>query len=69
MKTRSYSQQLYPIMKAGLILSTLLLPFGAYACGGHGEVREWSQEEIDELEKKWGTDVRKKKNSKDMGEP
>ncbi|CAH0003637.1 unnamed protein product [Clonostachys byssicola] len=43
-------------MKAGLVLSTLLLPFGAYACGGHGEVREWSQEEIDELEKKWGTD-------------
>lgn len=28
------------------------------ACAGHGEVREWSQEELDELEKKWGTEVR-----------
>ena len=28
------------------------------ACGGHGkQVREWSQEELDELEAKWGTDV------------
>ncbi|KAI1451022.1 Arginase/deacetylase [Annulohypoxylon stygium] len=26
------------------------------ACAGHGEVREWSQEELDELEKKWGTE-------------
>ncbi|KAJ3552997.1 hypothetical protein NPX13_g10985 [Xylaria arbuscula] len=27
------------------------------ACGGHGEqAREWSQEELDELEAKWGTD-------------
>ncbi|RYC64491.1 hypothetical protein CHU98_g1691, partial [Xylaria longipes] len=27
------------------------------ACSGHGEqVREWSQEEIDELEAKWDTD-------------
>ncbi|KAI1485338.1 agmatinase [Biscogniauxia mediterranea] len=24
------------------------------ACAGHGQVREWSQEELDELEKKWG---------------
>ncbi|KAI1376710.1 Arginase/deacetylase [Hypoxylon crocopeplum] len=27
------------------------------ACGGHAhEVREWTQEELDELEKKWGTE-------------
>ncbi|KAI1335719.1 agmatinase [Xylariaceae sp. FL0016] len=26
------------------------------ACAGHGEVREWSQEELDELERKWGID-------------
>ncbi|KAI8634761.1 agmatinase [Xylariaceae sp. FL1651] len=27
------------------------------ACGGHGQkAREWSQEELDELEAKWGTD-------------
>ncbi|KAI5919921.1 agmatinase [Camillea tinctor] len=24
------------------------------ACAGHGEVQEWSQEELDELERKWG---------------
>lgn len=45
-------------MKISLALSALLLPFGAYACGGHGEeLREWTQEEIDDLERKWGTDV------------
>lgn len=28
------------------------------ACGGHShEVREWSQEELDDLEKKWGHEV------------
>ncbi|CAJ2510103.1 Uu.00g060030.m01.CDS01 [Anthostomella pinea] len=26
------------------------------ACGGHGQVRKWSQEELDALEEKWGTD-------------
>ncbi|KAI1742191.1 agmatinase [Xylaria scruposa] len=38
----------------------ITLSFGSAlvaACGGHGEqVREWSQEEIDELEAKWDTD-------------
>ncbi|KAI0011760.1 agmatinase [Xylariaceae sp. FL0662B] len=24
------------------------------ACGGHGQVREWTQEELDDLEKRWG---------------
>lgn len=28
------------------------------ACAGHGDqVREWSQEELDELEMKWGAEV------------
>ncbi len=28
------------------------------ACGGHAEqAREWTQEELNELEAKWGTDV------------
>lgn len=28
------------------------------ACGGHKhEQREWTQEELDELERKWGTEV------------
>jgi agmatinase len=28
------------------------------ACGGHGqELRHWSQEELDELERKWGIEV------------
>ncbi|KAI0480576.1 Arginase/deacetylase [Xylariaceae sp. FL0804] len=26
------------------------------ACAGHGPAREWTQEELDELERKWGTD-------------
>lgn len=31
------------------------------ACGGHDhQVREWTQEELDELEKKWGAEVSKK---------
>lgn len=28
------------------------------ACGGHGqELKHWSQEELDELERKWGIEV------------
>ncbi|KAI1637214.1 agmatinase [Biscogniauxia mediterranea] len=43
-------------MKLGEIL-WLALSCGSVAvraCAGHGQVREWSQEELDELEKKWG---------------
>lgn len=30
------------------------------ACGGHShEVREWSQDELDDLERKWGHEVSK----------
>lgn len=29
-----------------------------WACGGHGqELKHWSQEELDELERKWGIEV------------
>lgn len=28
------------------------------ACGGHGqELKHWSQEELDDLERKWGVEV------------
>ncbi|KAI0128362.1 arginase family-domain-containing protein [Xylariales sp. AK1849] len=38
-------------------LTVSLLAGIALACGGHGhEVREWSQEELDDLERKWGAE-------------
>ncbi|KAL7626808.1 hypothetical protein AAE478_003582 [Parahypoxylon ruwenzoriense] len=42
------------------VAAWLALSYGSAlvrACGGHGhQVREWSQEELDKLEKKWGTE-------------
>jgi hypothetical protein len=50
-------------MKAiSLILTSLiqlLVPLGAHGCGQHEDARDWSKEELDELEIKWGRDVSK----------
>jgi hypothetical protein len=49
------TMKIHKLVWATLSFSSILVA----ACGGdHGRpVREWSQEELDELEAKWGTDV------------
>lgn len=47
-------------MRISALLNLAIVSHSAIvrACGGHGhEVREWSQDELDELERKWGTEV------------
>ena len=44
-------------MKATTVLKLLALFGVANACGG-GNDKEWTKEELDELEAKWGFEVR-----------
>ncbi|KAH6886819.1 arginase family-domain-containing protein [Thelonectria olida] len=39
-----------------LSLVQLLVPLGAHGCGHDGNARDWTKEELDELERKWGRD-------------
>jgi agmatinase len=39
-------------------LSILALAGSGYSCGGHSDEKEWSKEELAELEAKWGHEVR-----------
>lgn len=48
----------YLEMKFIAWLSILALAGSGYSCGGHGDEKEWSKEELAELEAKWGHEVR-----------
>lgn len=45
-------------MKFVSLIHLLAFIGSGQACGGHGEEKEWSSEELAELEAKWGHEVR-----------
>lgn len=45
-------------MKFVSLLHLLAFVGAGYACGGHDDGKEWSKEELAELEAKWGHEVR-----------
>jgi agmatinase len=44
-------------MKFVSLIHLLAFIGSGQACGGHGEEKEWSSEELAELEAKWGHEV------------
>lgn len=44
-------------MKLASFIGTLVLLGSSYACGGHDDAKEWSREELEELDRKWGFEV------------
>lgn len=50
-------------MKFVSLLHLLSFISSGYACGGHDDEKEWSNEELAELEAKWGHEVCTELNS------
>ncbi len=44
-------------MRASVLASLALYAGLSLACGGHDDDRQWTKEELQELEDKWGYDV------------
>ena len=45
-------------MRAAVLASLVLCAGLSLACAGHDDDRQWTKEELQELEDKWGYDVR-----------